>query len=492
MFLDFTRRQKMSIFYPLGRCCAILVLVVALSPVAMANAAGREPPALVNHAYGIDCTASICTVSLAGAGAQLPGIARVGATYLLETVRQNIRILPDNAGLTLSNDLILRLPVGNFPLLEANVTAEMAPDGTVLRLRGAGRVPLRAFGVELFAEMGIDQGRNLHTLNPLLAPDHRYLFLQMGDGRPMPAGGQRLTIIANLSEPFFQVDGTLRVSGPALAALVMPDILGLYNFSPLNSSLDMQLRGQIAPRVDDSYLQIDSRVTLLPALLARWFDDDAQPVAAAGSLRFDGAGVLFRTTANARIMPDVLLKSNMEVEAFVPFSRQFWQSYLAVGGNASLPLVKTELAASGRLEAAALTTLFDGTLWTQLASEPPTLFLMVKDGASGVVQVAAQGVASSGVAAVNGYEWIAKGVSRGAEATGSGISSGYHSAKELAGGSYRWVADTVVTGATDAAWSGYQSASQATTCSLTRAQILWCTTTGLCEAPVACTHPATP
>ncbi|RIK43832.1 MAG: hypothetical protein DCC55_04610 [Chloroflexi bacterium] len=477
----------MYIFYKLGLYFSlILIFGVAVPPAAAANVVSAGSPSISDsRTYGVDCTDSTCTLSLAGAGAQLPGIARAGATYLLETLQKNVLFLPQGSRLTISDDLILRLPIGDFRLLDADLAAELATDGTVLRLRGTGRVPLPVFGVELFADLGIDQGRNLSALHPLLMPDRRYLFLRMSEVRTGGAGSQQLTLIANLSEPFFWVKGDLQVRGPALAALAMPEILGLYTFSPLRGSLNLQVNGQIVPRANDSYLQIDSTITLAPALLNHWLGGEAQPVATAGSLRFDHDGVLFRTTANARIAPEAVLDSQVELEVFVPFSHSFWQTYVRVGGNAALPLLNTELGASSRLEVAALAALFDGSLWSQLAYQPPGVTVLVKDVSNGAVVMAGRGLQSARNVAVNGYEWTIQS----AGSVTDNVLASYESAKDVAGSGYRWVAESVAGGASyaaDAVHENYERAGRATTCSLTRARIFWCKTTGLCGVPAEC------
>jgi hypothetical protein len=131
----------------------------------------------------------------------------------------------------------------------------------------------------------------------------------------------------------------------------------------------------------------------------------------------------------------------------------------------------------------------DGALWPQLAIEPPSVFLLVKDAANDAVVLAAEGVQSAQNAAGSGYTWVTHNLGSGAGAVAGAAGAGYHSAKELAASSYQRAAASASQRAADAAETvgeGYDQAAEAVGCSLSRAQVLWCTTTGWCNVEPAC------
>src|SRR5690606_13112690 len=67
-------------------------------------------------AYGITCTAGICTLQIQDAGMAVPKVVAAGATLLLTFLQDQIHLLPEGTGLRITDDVTIQTPMGKLAL----------------------------------------------------------------------------------------------------------------------------------------------------------------------------------------------------------------------------------------------------------------------------------------------------------------------------------------------------------------------------------------
>ena len=446
--------------------CFQLVQPLLAAPIADAPA----DTALDPSAYGVTCTAGVCTLHIKDAGIAVPDVVAAGATLLLTFLQDQIHLLPDGAGLRITDDVTIQTPMGKLALFGTDMIIELAADNTVERLRGTAEIPWPSLlGASegsiqhalAVADIGLEPGKYLTHLNVPLAAEQRYFYMRLGAGLATDTTGalqretlhaidspvtrgQYLTLIVDPTALDVMLDGNLTIA--------MLDELLLFNqfltdqtglpFELASEAVNVHLSGLVSGNLRDSYLRVDGLYTLEKQFIRNWFQTDASPLAVTGSLLINQEGVLLSGLTRSSILPDRLFDGEMRVEAFLPLNGNLWGAYVAAGSQADLPLLALQHAGEQTLSAAPLQAVVDDAL----ASMQP-LFVVVQDSATDVVVYAARGYQTAQAVASNSYAWTVETVIDGTTSATNAAWAGVHSVQDLATVSYHWTADVVALGA---------------------------------------------
>ena len=188
--------------------------------------------------YGIQCNAGVCTLRIKDAGIAVPGAVAAGAALLLTFLQDQIQVLPEGAGLQITDDVTLQTPMGKLALFDTDMIIELAPDNTIERLRGTAQIPWPSLlgstapGVEralAVADIGLEPGKYLSHLTLPLAAEQSYFYMRLGLGVQTDATGapqretlhaidtpvtrgQYLTLLIDPQQLDFLIDGNLTVA----------------------------------------------------------------------------------------------------------------------------------------------------------------------------------------------------------------------------------------------------------------------------------------
>jgi hypothetical protein len=246
------------------------------------------------------------------------------------------------------------------------------------------------------------------------------------------------------------------------------------------------------------------------------------PLTLDSSIRIDRSGIKLQGVADTELMPQTFLDSGGTVEFFIPFGR-LRDAYVRIGGELSVPIVGIATGGDAQLgggqdesEAEVVdegpSWWDDATTWIGSAASATATGVAggaqagldaiqdaadaargldtgaVKEGASSAAGAVKEGAAAAAGAVAGGASTAAGAVKEGAAAAAGAVAGGASAAagtvKEAAGA----VAGSTVGSAAGSAISG---ATSGVACGVSRAQQLWCRTTGLCEVPEdACAEPA--
>lgn len=456
-------------------------------------------------AYGVDCKGEICTLRIQDAGIAVPGVVAAGATLLFTFLQEQIHLLPDRAGLQITDDITLQTPIGPLALLGTNLVIELAADNTIERLRGTAQIPWPEWlGGEAvatqrtlaMADLGFEPGKELGHLNLPLVADQSYFYLRLGAGLQIDATGtlkreklhaidtpvtrgQYLTLLFEPQNFDLWLDGNLTI---ALLDdwLLLNDFLteqtGLP-FTLASEAVNLHVSGVLSTDWATSYLQLDGLYTLEKQFIRNWFQTDASPLAVTGSLLINREGLLLSGLTRSSVLPDQIFDGEMWVEAFLPLTSNFWGAYVATGTEATSPLWAMQHANEQRFSAALLQPLVNDAVAqvTQTAATVQPLFVVVKDRATDAVIYAARGYQQSQALASGGYAWTVETVVNSATTAAALAQSGIASVQDLTTLSYQWTANVVTTGAAntaDVAGAVYEwTASQVTNSAATVAEV---------------------
>ena len=448
-------------------------------------------------AYGVQCSQGVCTLRIKDAGIAVPGVVAAGASLLFTFLQEQIRVLPEGAGLQITDDVTIQTPMGKLALFDTDMIVQLAADQTIERMRGTAQIPWPSFGgatdgVEhalALADIGLEPGKYLGHLNLPLAADQAYFYLRLGAGLQTDATGapqrtvlhaidtpvtrgQYLTLLIDPQKLDLLIDGNLTIAlldDWLQVNQFLTDQTGLP-FELASEAVNFHVSGLLSPDLTASYLQLDGLYTLEKQFIRNWFQTDASPLAVTGSLRVDGKGLLFNGLTRSSVLPDRLFDGEMRVEAFLPMNGSLWNAYIATATQANAPLWMMAHENEQRFTAESLQPLVDSTVATVATTVQP-LFLVVKDNATDAVVYAGRGYHAVQDAASDGYAWSVETLIDGATSASAITASGIDSVTTLAAGSYNWTTDLLANGATATAnaartayaWTATQVTTGATT-----------------------------
>jgi hypothetical protein len=445
---------------------------------------------------GVHCTGGICTVRL-----ELPGLeplpaaaANVAASFLLKTAQENISILPQNAGIEISDDVQLTLPVGNLPLLDTQLVLAHGADGQIERLRGTAEVPFpqlpwldeMQFDAPLRADIGMELGDNLAHLNAPLDPERPYLFLNFDAGMHVSAPfgaagdhalalsvprGQNATLIIDPKEPLVYLAGHITMRHTEQVALLgqLLDPEGSLAFVPdafpVQELVTLQVSGALTDDLEEAFLQVGGGFALRSAASERWLGVEMTPISIYGLMTLNQQGMWLNGLASSSIHPERFLDGAMQAEIFVPFSGELRNAYVQLDSGLDVPLVGVYTAGATRLAAPELT--------------PKLPFAQRAEPAGAPAEVTPQEMAEDNeqtrfwhprpaIASISGA--VVDGAVRSYDAAANATQSGYS-----------WMSSGVV--------SGYDVVSgvvaEGAACGWQQTERTWCSVTGLCESNVS-------
>lgn len=465
---------------------SLLFLQLAQPALAAPSATLPTDTPLDTTAYGIQCTGGVCTLRIKDAGVALPAPVAAGATLLLTFLQDQIQVLPEGAGLQITDDVTIQTPMGKLALFDTDMVIQLAADNTIERLRGTAQVPWPSFlgseavGVEralAVADIGVEPGKFLNHLNIPLTPEQSYFYIRLGVGVQTDAmgalqremlyaidspvtRGQYLTLLIDPQQLDLWLDGNLTIAlldDWLLFNEFLTDQTGLP-FELASEAVNFHVTGLVSSDWRTSYLQLDGLYTLEKQFIRNWFQTDASPLAVTGSLLINGEGVLFHGLTRSSVLPDRLFDGEMRVEAFLPLDGNLWGAYVATGGQADFPLWARRHDGEQHFAATQLRPWVDSTVTTavaatdralaQSAAAVQPLFFVVKDGATDAVVYAGRGYQLAQNAASDSYAWTVERVITGATSATALAHTTVHSVQDLAATSYQWGADVVTSGAT--------------------------------------------
>lgn len=471
-------------------CLVSLLLTQLVQPLLAApTIAAPLADSVAVTAYGVDCTAGVCTLRIKDAGIAVPGVVAAGAALLFTFLQEQIHLLPDGAGLQITDDVTLQTPMGQIALFDTDLLIELTADNTIERLRGTAQIPWPSMfgGAEsteqhalAVADIGLEPGKDLRHLNVPLTPEQPYFYMRLGAGLRTNADGalqremihaidtpvtrgQYLTLLIDPQNWDLLLDGNLTVA-------LLDDWLLLNEFLtdqtglPLalaSEAVNVHLSGLLSANLATSYLRLDGLYTLEKQFIRNWFQTDASPLAMTGSLLINQEGLLLNGLTRSSLLPDRLFDGAMQVEAFLPLGRTFWDAYIATSSEAHVPLWAVQHAGEQQFSAALLRPFLNGAMAgvAQTAAGVQPLFVVVKDTANDAVVYAARGYQLTQAAATDGYQWTVETVINGTTTATVLAQSGIASVQDLTVQSYRWTADVMNRGATttaDLARDAYQ------------------------------------
>lgn len=341
----------------------------------------------------VRCTDGACTVE-----APLDGVSplvRAGAALGLSALQSKAGPLPVGVRLTIDDDLVLTLPVGEITLPQAQLDVEMGADNRIARLRGRVETPFPTLGVlsdvrmvqPAIAEVGLDTGQNLSHLHAALVPDRQYLFFDIASGLDMASrvagtgeslslsapAGQALTLIVDTQEPLVYLAGNVTVnhSGEMLLAGPLQELAQRSELIP--DALPTRQRTQVtveglAGKHVDEYLKLGGAWSVDAGALGQWLGGAGEPLAVEGLLTLSAEGMWVDGVVRASIAPDTLLDSGVHLTAFAPFQGDRADAFVEVKADVAIPLANVAAAASARLDSAPDTPTAGDTAARELAA----------------------------------------------------------------------------------------------------------------------------
>lgn len=341
---------------------AALAGMVAIGPVQAAST-----PGVATNDYGIRCEDGVCTLQL-----DLGEYAPAGGIRL-EVNEGNLTFLPDGAGVEVTDDLVLRMPVGDLALLDADLALTLGPEQQVEGYHGTARIPMPRLGLltgnpgePAEVKVGFGPGTELTQLEAPLDPAGHYLYFEVDSGLDLMASvpqadgaegsldltvprGQRATIVVDPADKYVFVDGnlTVRYSGALtlLSELLDPATLASLSLAdlPLNHSVALHVAGGVdLDELNQSSLAVGAAYELDPGIVGKLLDLDGTPLTIEGTAVLDGAGLLVNGIVRSEVEPDKVLDGSVAARFFVPFAGAVEQAYATVEGKVSLPFVDVE------------------------------------------------------------------------------------------------------------------------------------------------------
>ncbi len=425
-----------------------LALAIA-SPIAVFAQSSDASGAADLGRYGISCSGDECTikVNLPDQGLDEYRPLLHSASFALNVLQQNIRLLPDGAGFSVTDALNLTFPLGGYSLFNADLTVELNDDGVLQRMVGSAVAPaLGIVGVSPrhapVVNFGYDQGSSLPVTDAPTQPDHNYLYLQIGsppaDDSLLQKGPANTfaTVVADMDGSSLYLDGAATVRAGSLA--LMQALL------PLNSGVESLMDWALAPqqtgvRVSvvwtgdpaDSQMRVQAVYGIDGGLLTRWLPFDFAPIALDSIALIDGSGLHLTASTQSSIAPTVLGEGALQASLFIPFNGGHDPSFL-IAAAADAPLLGLHLAGDVEL----------GDDFVRAAEAIAAVNRFARDELlAPSYELAVATAARTGEAALDSYTATADAVSRAAAAIGDGSSRGFYWVANASGDAATLVVD---------------------------------------------------
>lgn len=345
----------------------------------LASAAPADPPNVAPEA-AIDCAKGHCTLRV-DLGDAAPGWLPDAGLWL-NVLEENLHVLPDGAGIEVSDDLVLDMPVGSIHLAGAQLRLEMDDANRVQSFHGTADIPMPSLPLignstnrkAAEARVGFDRGDALplagSSLDIPLHPDRKYLYFDLASGATFSAGpagqageltlgipeGQRALIVLDPTERFAYIDGhvTLRYNGELvfLAQLLDPtETVGLFAGElPLRHRATVHLSGVVADAVDATQFELAGRYAVDAGRLGEWLKLEGQPLALEGSLALTPEGLLATGVVSSSLAPERVLDSAVQAQIFVPFSAEYQTAFVELRSKLDVPAADFHADAMARLD----------------------------------------------------------------------------------------------------------------------------------------------
>ena len=472
-----------------------LLCSLALGLVAQPALAADEPtqPALPT-AHDLACSGADCTLHIDLGTWQVPLLWRYGAPMLVDNLQKNGQ-LPTGSALTITDDLTLKLPVGNLELLDSNLQVTLDENRAVESFRGTARVPFPTFGLldalevadPLRADVGFDYGANLPAIDAPLDPEQRYFFFDFGsgirldgavtgaDGSPQAVSisvprGQRAVLVIDPLQPLVYLQGQLTLNHTGNLAFLDNmlaangvDVPGL-ELAGLPGRTSLGLTALITDDPTLSYLEVSSGSAIDAGPMARWMGVDATPLAFNGVARLDHKGLLVTGSTESSVLPKSVWDSRGQVQVFVPFNGNVNDAFVEAGGSLAVPLARVDAEGSSRL---ALPPTEQPAVAEAAAPKQPGWWARTGAFAGSMVEGAANGLGAAGDAVA----WTG-------DVIGAGAGAAWNATASTAG--------AMGSGAAHGASTAWQATVGGAACGLTVTQNLFCQASGFCTAAPAC------
>lgn len=463
---------------------SVCLSLFAVPASAQDAAAAGQSPRLAG--YGVRCQDGQCklTIDTSLIEAEVPVPAREPIRFELPT--GNLGFL-DGAAVEISDQLTLKLPVGDIQIRAGDLEVGLDTQGNIQRLYGKADslLPSLTFpnnlriGGRFGAEFGYDYGANLGVVSALLDAEEQYFFLRLGEGFSLDTAvvdengkntpitisvpeNESATIIVDPQHQVLYLDGRFNLS-QVLRLAVVGGMMGVdVGQLPLLSGLALPLRSTVgvaalfSRQPDRNFVELNTDLGVDGGPLSRLLQLGDTPLLLDSTIRIDRTGMLLQGVVDARLAPDTLLESGGVVEVFVPFQR-LRDAYIRVGGDLSAPILGITagdevMLGGGQGDDAAMS-----------ADEPaaPSWW----DEAANWIGSAASSTASN----------VASSAQSGLSAVQGAVDVALASAKSAA--------ESGAPAPAAAASSALSGAASGVTCGVNRAQQLWCQTTGLCTPP---------
>lgn len=477
----------------------LLIACLVWTPLAAGSAfAADEPPAeaaLIDHQLA--CTDGVCSLRL-DLGEDPPKWLPA-AGFALNVLEENLHVLPDGAGISVSDGLVLDLPIGNLKLADARIDLVMGEDGSVESFYGTAALPKPSLGIfsranvdrPIATSIGFDSGAKLPAISAALDPERKYLFFDLAAGTELAASldeesdaslwlsipeGQRATVVIDPQERFAYVDGnvTLRYSGSAafLATLLDPtESLDLFRGElPIRHEATVHVTGVVADQLADSRLEFAGRYAVDGGRIAELLKLNGEPLALEGGIVISDEGLLGTGIVRSTVLPETVWDSAVQAQVFVPFSGNISDAYAALNTRVEIPIANVTADGYARLDGA-LDMIADGSFDSPWRRADADAVVVADEGgidSDGEIAADAAEIAAIDAGEVQRNRWA-----RAWDATTQGAQSSLELAKKPAGTAADWVKQTTDSGV-DAAAGGLEW-------SIDFASSTWCSTTGMCQ-----------
>jgi hypothetical protein len=350
---------------------ALMTLLLAFQPALAAASipATEQATEQEDQHYGLSCLDGVCRAQLdLGIGSEwLPQGA------WLSFMQGALRQLPGGAGVAIDDDITITMPSGSLALLDADVVMTLDDAGRIATLRGSAAAPVPTFGLlgdwqvvtPARVSVGYDRGAMLTDLNAPLQAERRYFFIDAQAGLHLvtqgvtldaPAG-QRVTLVADLAQPLFFVDGqvTLRTDGQMAFIREALGPIGESEWLPTNLPLrqtaTFRIQGQVGQEVEPK-LTLNGEYRMDGGLVGTWLQIDATPLLAQGQAVIGPDGLLLAGAARSALEPEKWFDGGTQAQLYVPFAAPDGATVSVGADVASLALgVEQEATASAAGEA---------------------------------------------------------------------------------------------------------------------------------------------
>jgi len=358
----------MSRIYYLLPIAIIASLLISLVP-QPAAAAGMPGQ------HGISCEDGVCTLAIDLNG---DGETTNKSGLLSFALPENVGFVPAGSQFSLTDDILLSLPIGDIPLENTSLTIQLDDENQVKRLNGSAALSLPGLNLlgddqeskSVVAELGLDLGKNLEFDAPLDA-ERSYLYLQIGSGFELEAGseaedggdqhfqlavpqGKQATLIIDPQEPFIYINGDFDVhyNGELffLRQVMDPTSLPLpLDALPLGQHAALHVSGSLGRDLDKASLEIGAGYAVDQGIVGKWVDLDATPLSVEGLVTLSPDGMLLSGLTRSSIQPELLFDGKLQTEAFIPFQDLLQNTYVQLDGSAAIPLAKVNVQKAARM-----------------------------------------------------------------------------------------------------------------------------------------------